>query len=206
MDSRMKMLELSKIRIGKKGALELSIGTIVILVLAMSMLILGLILIRTIFRGATGTVNELDESVKEEIKNIFVKEDELVLVKLGAEKTAEIPADGDTHNVAFGARTIDGTTVDIKQFKYKLSIDNNARDNCVKKIGEKKVENLLIQPIGSKLPFDKFEGDKAFSLIEIRVPEGTTLCSQKFFIDVEDRGEPLGRDVFKVEIVRKGFF
>ena len=39
-------MELSKIKIGnKRGALELSIGTIVILVLAMSMLILGLILI-----------------------------------------------------------------------------------------------------------------------------------------------------------------
>tara|TARA_Y100000034_G_C6811657_1_gene364788 strand:- start:281 stop:889 length:609 start_codon:yes stop_codon:yes gene_type:complete len=201
------VLSLKKIkRKNKRAALELSIGTIVILVLAMSMLILGLILVRTIFSGATGTVEQLDESVKEEIKNIFVKEDELVLVKLGAEKTAEVPADGDTHNVAFGARTIDGTTVDIREFKYKLSIDNNARDNCVSRIGERVVEHFLIQPVGTRIAFDEFEGDKAYALVEISIPEGTLLCTQKFFIDVEDRGKPLGRDVFKIEIVRKGFF
>ncbi|MEK6953289.1 MAG: hypothetical protein AABX29_09845, partial [Nanoarchaeota archaeon] len=45
----------------KKAALELSIGTIVILVLAMSMLILGLILIRTIFTGAKYNVETMNK-------------------------------------------------------------------------------------------------------------------------------------------------
>ena len=44
-------MELKKIS-QKKGAIELSMTTIVILVLAMSMLILGLVLIKAIFTGA----------------------------------------------------------------------------------------------------------------------------------------------------------
>lgn len=190
----------------KKGALELSIGTIVILVLAMSMLILGLVLVRTIFKSATGVVGQLDEGVRQEIKELFVDDDELVLVKLGADKTAEVPADGKTYNVAFGARTIDGTTIDIRDFKYKLSLDDNARDNCVAQFGERIVEDFIIQRIGSRLQFDEFEGDTAFSLIEVQIPEGTSFCTQKIFIDVEDRGDPIGREVFKIEVVRKGVF
>ena len=190
----------------KKGALELSIGTIVILVLAMSMLILGLVLVRTIFKSATGVVGQLDEGVRQEIKDLFINEDELILVKLGAEKKAEVPADGKTYNVAFGARTIDGSTIDIREFKYKLSLDNNARDNCVSQLREKTVEEFIIQHLGTRLTFDEFEGDKAFALIEINIPEGTPLCSQKVYIDVEDRGENIGREVFKIDVARKGFF
>ena len=51
-------MEIRKIT-GKKGAMELSMGTIVILVLAMSMLILGLVLIRTIFMGAKYNVQTI---------------------------------------------------------------------------------------------------------------------------------------------------
>ena len=43
----------------KRGAMELSIGTIVIIVLAMSMLILGLVLIRTIFTGAKYNIDTI---------------------------------------------------------------------------------------------------------------------------------------------------
>lgn len=190
----------------KKAALELSIGTVVILVLAMSMLILGLILVRTIFTGATGVVKELDEGVKQEIKNLFIREDDLITIKLGAEKTARIPADGEIYNIAFGARTIDGSRVDSKTFKYKLSLDTDTRENCVSKIGERRVEQFMKQGLNSKINFDEREADKAFALVEIEIPKGTPLCSQKVFIDVEDKGENIGGDFFKFEVIRKGFF
>ena len=56
---------------GKKGAIELSIGTIVIVVLAMSMLILGLVLVRTIFAGATYNVQQMNDKVKDQINQLF---------------------------------------------------------------------------------------------------------------------------------------
>ena len=59
----------------KKGAIELSIGTIVIVVLAMSMLILGLMLVRSIFSGSTDAVESINKAVVDQINQIFTKSD-----------------------------------------------------------------------------------------------------------------------------------
>ena len=55
----------------KKAALELSIGTIVVIVLSVSMLILGIVLIRQIMCGALGLTSELNSKVKGEINQLF---------------------------------------------------------------------------------------------------------------------------------------
>ena len=52
-----------QMKLRKKGAIELSIGTIVIIVLAMSMLILGIILIKNIFSGSTNAVDDINKGV-----------------------------------------------------------------------------------------------------------------------------------------------
>ena len=56
----------------KRAAIELSIGTVIIIVLAMSMLILGIVLIRSIFTGATESVNTINEKDKNQITNSHV--------------------------------------------------------------------------------------------------------------------------------------
>ena len=55
----------------KKGAMELSISTIVIIVLAMSMLIFGMILLKNIFGGAKDVVDMTNEQVKNQIAILF---------------------------------------------------------------------------------------------------------------------------------------
>ena len=54
----------------KKAAMEMSVGTIVTIVLLMSVLVLGLVLITNIFSGATSSVKTIDDKVKSEIKFI----------------------------------------------------------------------------------------------------------------------------------------
>jgi hypothetical protein len=72
-------MELRKIN-SKRGAIELSIGTVVIIVLAMSMLILGIVLIRNIFSTATSSITEIDQGVKSEINKLFSENSEKTLV------------------------------------------------------------------------------------------------------------------------------
>lgn len=55
----------------KKAAFELSMTTVVIIVLAMIMLALGLTLVRTIFKGAIYTATTLNDQIKNEINKIF---------------------------------------------------------------------------------------------------------------------------------------
>ena len=57
--------------INKKGQLELSIGTIVVLVIGVSMLILGIILVRSIMCSSLGIMDDLSSGVKNEVKNLF---------------------------------------------------------------------------------------------------------------------------------------
>ena len=191
----------------KKGAMELSISTIVVIVLAMSMLILGLVLVRTIFKGATESVTEIDSKVKGEIKNLFVDENTKIVLKLGSDKIFRIRADGTLSGVGFGARTTDGSTVKINEMKYKLTLDTKS-ENCVSLLKLTKVTQFFKQDLDSQIQFDGFEGDTAFAAIQISVPEGTPLCSQKVYIDVYEGGavDPSVREFFIIDVIRKGLF
>ena len=84
----------------KEGALEMSIGTIVVIVIAMAMLILGLVLVRTIFTGATESIGTLGDKVQDEIAGLFADEGPDVVVKLGTGQTAKIKPGSDTFGIA----------------------------------------------------------------------------------------------------------
>ena len=47
--------------------MQMSVGTIVTIVLLMTVLILGLVLVRTIFGGAVENIDNIDQAVKNEI-------------------------------------------------------------------------------------------------------------------------------------------
>jgi len=193
-------------RRNKKAAIQLSMSTIVVLVLAMSMLILGLILVRSIFRGATGSVDEINEKVKGEITGLFADEQSKLVVHLGADRTARIRADTQNFGIGFAARTLDGSAVSAGRMKYKLTLDEASRENCVKQIGRRETEDLFKQSLGTNIEFDEFEGDTAFSIVQIDIPEATELCTQKVFVDVTDNNEAVGRSTFIIEVMRKGLF
>ncbi len=55
----------------RKAALELSIGTIVVIVIGITMLILGIVFVRSIMCGALGLTGELNDRVVGEINALF---------------------------------------------------------------------------------------------------------------------------------------
>ena len=60
-----------KKKMRKKGAMELSIGTIVVIVIAITMLILGIVFVRSVMCGALGLTGDLNNRVKGEINDLF---------------------------------------------------------------------------------------------------------------------------------------
>ena len=201
----------------RKAAIELSIGTVVIIVLAMSMLILGLVLVRSIFRGATESVDDLNSKVKAQITSLFADTDAKVAVLLGNDKTARIKAGSESFGIGIGAKTPDGASAGSargSRLKYKLSFqqDQNFR-NCAHAtmLGLQATKNLMTEPLDTTLDFDQFEGSNAFALITLKIPEGTKLCSQKVFIDIYDTqattpNEAYTRAFFVFEVTEAGFF
>jgi len=58
----------------RKAAIELSMTTVVVIVLAMTMLALGLTLVRTLFKGAIYTATSLNSQVQSELNKVFQSE------------------------------------------------------------------------------------------------------------------------------------
>ncbi len=195
-------------KIKKKGAIELSIGTIVIIVIAMAMLILGLVLVRTIFKGSTDSVSTLTEKVQNEIVGLFADEGADVVVKLGSDRTVRIKPDTDTFGVAIGARTLDGSSADRDRLKYKLTLDDESPDNCLEILGKTRTEAMFKTSLNRDLGFDERSGSNVFSIVQIKVPKGTASCSQKVYIDVTDtvNNEDVGGSFFILEVVKGGLF
>ncbi|HLC32014.1 MAG TPA: hypothetical protein VJK51_05090 [Candidatus Nanoarchaeia archaeon] len=190
----------------KKGAIELSVSTIVIIVLAMSMLILGLVLVRNIFTGATESVDVLDDKIKSEITKLFTEESSNVVIKLGTDKTIVVEPGDQNIGVAIGARTYDGSEVGrSERLQYKLSLDTNDK-SCYKFLGETKTKNLFFTTVGRDVNFDSWQGSNAYARIVLTIPDGTPSCLQKVNVAVRDNDKTtgttkeIGADVFYIEI------
>ena len=105
-------------RKNKKAALELSISTIVVLVLGMTMLILGITLVTNILRGATGTVDLIDKNVKSQINKLFNDEDTRSVVYL-ADNQADVEKGG-SYNIGFGIKNVIRGTSEAQGFTYRV--------------------------------------------------------------------------------------
>jgi hypothetical protein len=189
----------------REGALELSIGTIVVIVIGMSMLILGLVLVRTIFAGSTGTVDELNQQVQSEILDLFGNSQGNVVVKLGSTGIAEVKP-GDRFNVAVGAQHPDGASITRDSLQYRISLADDSNENCLRILGKERAEGLFVTRVNTWNSFDTFSGSTAFSLIEIDVPSGTARCTQKVNVDMKLKEEQQASsgDAFILEVAREG--
>src|SRR3989344_3956769 len=113
-------MELRKLT--KRGAIELSVGTVVIIVLAMSMLILGIVLIRNIFSGATTSVTQIDQGVKDEINKLFSQNQDRKLILYPTTGIVEIEQGSQDSGFAISIRNIE--KIDPKDFSYQVIADD----------------------------------------------------------------------------------
>ena len=147
----------------KKAALELSIGTIVVLVLAMSMLILGLILVRTIFTGAKYNVETINEKVETEINKLFSEESRAVLYLPNRE--AKI-TQGDSYGIGFGIQN----SVSTQRFKWNVEVaDDSVKNKCG--VNENEAESWITT--GNSGSVDIQSGQKYYDVIRFNIPEGS---------------------------------
>ena len=60
----------------KKAALEMSVGTIVVIVLAVTLLVLGVIFVNRIFSSASGIIDLTDQQLRDEVQKLFSEEND----------------------------------------------------------------------------------------------------------------------------------
>ena len=168
----------------KKAALELSIGTMVIIVLAMAMLILGLVLVKQIFSGVTDNVTELNNKVKDQIKGLFQDEKQRVIIRLTEDKA--IVKQGEEFGIAFGVRNLNEGVTGAKKYNYEVELND---PDIVKNCGVSADVALSWVKFG-KGSLSIAAGQIGYDRFVFNVPETAPICTTKYRLTVWEDGTP----------------
>lgn len=178
----------------KKGAIELSIGTIVIIVLAMSMLMLGLVLVKSIFTGAKYNVDQLNKNVEAEINKLFNERGDKILIYL-PNNEAEVKK-GNSFGIAFGIRNdVEGESNPGK-FSYTIKA-SSIQKGC--KLSLQQADAYLI--LGETGSFQLLPGaEPEFRIVKIQPPESAPLCEVQYDITVTKDNQPYDTSFFIIKV------
>lgn len=180
---------------GNKGAIEMSVGTIVIIVLSMSMLILGMVLVKNIFSGASDNVLSMNAGVEDEINKLFT-EDKRTVVYL-PNQIAKIKQN-EEWGVAFGIKNLQRGTAEAGKFQYTVTVsDPDVRTKCG--VGERDIEGWIISGRSDGQPIAP--GQSYFGIVRFLVPETAPLCIIRFHIDVTKDNAHYATEFFDVEVL-----
>jgi len=182
--------------VSKKGAIELSIGTIVIIVLAMSMLILGLVLVKNIFKGSTNVVDMTNEQLKNQVASIFGEEQKLVVYPDTEIIDIKI---GERGAFGIGIRNkISGAAASSAKFSYTVSVsDPEVRKKCG--FGEAEA-NAFIMSGKSDDNLNLAPGELMSRKVILQIPEGTNPCIVGYKIEAKVNGQPYANRFMSIEI------
>ena len=179
----------------KSGAIEMSIGTIVVIVLAMSMLILGMVLIKNIFTGSSENILQMNDKVKDQINKLFV-EDKRTVVYL-PNQIAKIKQNEDW-GIAFGIKNLARGTAEAGRFRYDVTVsDPDVRQKCG--IDERTIESWI--KTGRADDMVIAPGQSYFGIVRFLIPENAPLCTVRFHVDVTMDNVPYATDFFDVEVL-----
>jgi hypothetical protein len=179
-------------RQNKKAAIELSIGTIVIIVLAMSMLILGLILVNKIFFGATDAAELINQNVKAQINKLFNDNQDRTVVFL-PDNLATVKK-GSSYNVRFAIRNVNtgsSVTGEAQEFTYEVTVGEPASDCPGGTTGSYATRAAKFIKLGQRDKVSLRPGDEPKErVIVVQPSDDAALCQVSYNIKVFPTGEP----------------
>ena len=173
----------------KTAAIEMSVGTIVTIVLLMTTLILGLVLVRNIFTGSIENINSIDQAVKNEINKLFAEDDSRKIVVYPATREISIRK-GDEGGFGFSIRNVEETD---GVFSYEVGV---SEISCEGGITEEAANNLII--LGEKgeninLPSGE-ELDQPI-LVKYSISDGTPVCNIRYNLNIEKDNVQYGNTI-----------
>ncbi len=167
------------------GAIELSIGTMVVIVLAMAMLIMGLVLVNKIFSGATQSVDTINDNVRAQINGLFSNNNQKVAILLPG-NSVSIPK-GQSFGIAFGVRdTTQGSTAQ-DNFHYDIEHASIA-STCQGANGISEANALSYIYLAKSGDFSLSPGDTYNQIFKIQPPSNAPLCEIAYNLVVRKDG------------------
>lgn len=154
----------------KRGAMEMSIGTIVTVVLSMALLIGGIMLVTNITDSSNNIVGMTNKQVEDQVNQLFGDDSKVVVVP--TTKSVEIKL-GNDGGFAFGIKNLlTGTVGTNAKFGYEVVVSDSG--NCG--VDESEISSWII--LGkSDDNIGISQGDSYSSKVVLNVPKGSPLCT-----------------------------
>ncbi len=182
----------------KTGAMEMSVGTIVTIVLLMGVLVLGIFLIQNIFSSAKGAIDLTDQQLRNEINKLF-SEDSRISIYPGT-RLVEIKQES-TDGVGLGIRNRLTGIAGTSKFSYEVVVsDPDLESKCG--VGEQVARSWIVTGRAEKdIPIPS--GDYSTQKVLFEIPTGSPLCTVRYRVNVDAAGDAYATDFFDIKIKSK---
>jgi hypothetical protein len=190
-----------------RAAMEMSVGTIVTIVLLMAVLVLGLTLTKVIFRGATESVTDLNSGVKQQVNDLFGSENKNIIVGLGSQKSANVKQGTENFGIPLGFSPTKPQAWGSNKAGCYYTIEAVDQPTyCIHK-GWINPANSILTGVND-VTFDEIDTNNGYALIKINVPESVEPCLQRFNVLVACKGyiDETRKTYFDIEVIKKGLF
>lgn len=157
----------------------MSVGTIVTIVLLMTVLILGLVLTRTIFTSSVENINSIDQSVKNEINKLFSEDDSRELIIYPPTRNIQVE-NGEQGGFGFSIRNIESSD---RIFNYDVTHSSNS---CG--ITPSAAQNLMVLgQSGSGINIRSGNSLDNPILVRFDIGQAVPVCSIRYNLQVSDQ-------------------
>lgn len=191
-----------------KAAFELSVSTIIIIVIGVTFLILGLALLRNIFQGSTQSIDDINSALGKQVQQLFADESKNIIVYLN-DKTAKIKAGTVNFNFWIAAQTTTNLNLAKRaDITYTLELDQGS--DCSKQLGSSTVKNWFSDKFTGANNVAEFQASTGFAKITLNIPSGTVVCTQTVYVTFKDNtvdpSATIGGTSFTIQVLKSGLF
>ncbi len=174
----------------RRGAMEMSMGTIVTIVLSVSLLVVGIFFISRIGKVSTGIIDLTEEQLRDQINKLFSEDKEIAI--LPGTRYLEIKqttSDG----IGFGIKNLGNEAT------YSYGVTATVGNNCPENF---KSEDALdwISIGGAEQGIVLEAGGYVYRKIIFEIPAGTPLCTVRFSVNVDSTSGRKFGDFFDIKV------
>jgi hypothetical protein len=197
----------------KKGAFEMSMSTIIIIVLSVSFLILGLVLLRSIYGISDASINTIGEKLSSELQKVFTDETKNLVIYSGTDRLVKIRAGTSNFGILIASQSLNNiriNTPDQVQYKFEL-VDDGSITSCIKLLTKTRTLALFQQKFDTWVDSYDADGPISREILYVTIPSDTRTCTQSVRVTALDKtavaeGETIGFQTFTIEVLKKGLF
>lgn len=158
--------------------MEMSVGTIVTIVLLMSVLILGIFLVQKIFGASTNAIDSINNQVEDQINKLFSEEGTKIAV-YPTSRDVVIKKKDDPKGFAFSVKNLD---VETAEFSYEVTVSDISK--CGSSFTEETAESYLLGKSGtfSLGPGNSLDVPR---LVKFDLSETAPPCTMIYYLEID---------------------